>query len=260
VTQEDIDRNNRVAVIGTKVRQELFGNENPLNERITVNGSKYMVVGIMEPKGLMLGINVDDLVMIPLTLSQQMFHGGEDELYQIVVRAHTPDDIPTAMESIRDIMYQAHDYNEDFTIIDQTSMLSTFDSIFDALKVMLLGIASISLLVGGIGIMNIMLVSVRERTREVGIRKAVGATRRDIGIQFVIESMTVSAIGGMIGIGLGFFGALSLRVVYPAFPVYTSSWAVLMAFGFSLCVGVFFGAYPAIKAAGVDPVEALRYE
>src|SRR5690606_26210040 len=137
---------------------------------------------------------------------------------------------------------------------DQRSILSTFSRIFDALKMMLVGLASISLLVGGIGIMNIMLVSVRERTREVGIRKAVGARRRDIGIQFLVESMALSVTGGLIGIVIGYLGTVLARALYPTLPVYPSLWATVLAFGFSLCVGVFFGVYPALKATAVDPV------
>jgi putative ABC transport system permease protein len=260
LTQEDVDRNNRVCMLGVTVKRELFGNDTALNKWVTINETKHLVVGIMEPKGNTLGFDMDDMVIIPLTSAQQLFYQGEDELFQIVVSANSPEDVDVAAESIHQILYEAHDYTEDFTVTDQRDMLSTFDRIFSALKIMLAGIASISLLVGGIGIMNIMLVSVRERTREVGVRMAVGATRGDIGMQFVIESMTLSAFGGLIGIGVGFAAAWFIRALYPAFPVYMSTWSVLMAFLFSSFVGVFFGVYPALKAASVDPVEALRYE
>ncbi len=260
LTDQDLDKNNKVCVLGNKVREELFGSNNPLNEKVTVNRSKHTVIGLLEPKGVMLGINIDDLVIIPLLSGQQMFYGGDDRLFQIVVRANSPDDVKAASESCRAILKAAHDYVEDFTITDQDSILATFGKIFTAMKVMLAGIASISLLVGGIGIMNIMLVSVRERTREVGIRKAVGASNRDIGMQFVIESVTLSSIGGTAGIILAFIGSTGLRAAFPIFPVYISSWSTILAFFFSMAVGVFFGAYPALKASSVDPVEALRYE
>ncbi len=260
VSQEDIERNNRVCILGTTVKKELFGSTSALYERVSINRTKYLVVGIMEEKGVTLGVNMDDLVLVPLTGAQQMFHGGEDALFEILVAARTPDDIDVASESIREILYAAHDYTEDFTITDQEAMLSTFNKIFTALKFMLVSIASISLLVGGIGIMNIMLVSVRERTREVGIRKAVGAKRKDIGFQFLIESMTLSGFGGTIGIAVAWVGTFFMRQFYPTFPVYTSLWSILMAFLFSVSVGVFFGVYPALKASAVDPVEALRYE
>lgn len=257
---KDLEKNNRVCVLGAQLKDELFGTANPLGERVSINRSKHLVVGVMERKGVTLGINADDIVIVPLLSGQQMFYGGEDELYQIVVQANSPEETQAAAESIRQILTAAHDYTEDFTIIDQTSMLSTLDKIFVALKVMLSGIASISLLVGGIGIMNIMLVSVRERTREVGIRKAVGATRRDIGLQFAIEAVTLSCLGGVLGILLSYVGTYSMRLAYPSFPISASAWSIIVAFAFSATVGVFFGAYPALKAASVDPVEALRYE
>ncbi|MCC6698886.1 MAG: ABC transporter permease [Candidatus Hydrogenedentes bacterium] len=260
INETDLDKNLKVCVLGSQLKEELFGTKNALYERVSINRSKHLVVGILEKKGVTLGINADDIAVVPLLSAQQMFYGGEDELYQIVVQASSPDDTSAASASVREILTAAHDYTEDFTIIDQTTMLATLDKIFMALKVMLSGIASISLLVGGIGIMNIMLVSVRERTREVGIRKAVGATRRDIGLQFVIEAITLSCFGGVVGIVLAYGGTSMMRLLYPQFPVYPSTWSIIVAFAFSATVGVFFGAYPALKAASVDPVEALRYE
>jgi putative ABC transport system permease protein len=260
ITTNDIEKNRRVCVLGKAVRDDLFGSSNPLNEKVSINRQKHMVVGIMETKGVTLGINIDDIVIVPLTSGQQMFHGGEDVLFNMVIQANSPNDIETAKESVSEILYAAHDYSSDFTVTDQTSMLDTLDSIFTALKIMLVSIASISLVVGGIGIMNIMLVSVRERTREVGVRKAVGADKWDIAFQFVIESITLSCIGGLIGITLGYVGTYCLRTFYPSFPIFASTWSILMAFFFSVAVGVFFGVYPAVKAASVDPVEALRYE
>jgi putative ABC transport system permease protein len=260
IAQEDIDKNSRVCILGMTVKRELFGDDNPLYQRVAINRMKHTVVGIMEEKGMTLGINMDDLVMVPLPSAQQMFHEGEDELFEILVQATSPEDLDTAAKSVTEILKAAHDYTEDFTVTDQEAMLSTFDKIFSALRFMLASIASISLLVGGIGIMNIMLVSVRERTREVGIRKAVGAKRKDIGLQFLIESITLSGIGGVVGILIGWVGTFAMRQMYPTFPVYLSSWSVTMAFLFSVGVGIFFGVYPALKAASVDPVEALRYE
>lgn len=257
---KDIEKNNKVCVLGAGLRDELFGTANPLGERVSINRSKHLVVGVMERKGVTLGIDADSIALVPLLSGQQMFYGGEDELYQIVVQANSPEETKRATESMRAILTAAHDYTEDFTILDQTSMLATLDKIFVALKVMLSGIASISLLVGGIGIMNIMLVSVRERTREVGIRKSVGATRRDIGMQFAIEAITLSCIGGVVGILLAYAGTWTMRQFYPSFPIEASMWSIVVAFAFSATVGIFFGAYPAIKAASVDPVEALRYE
>ncbi|HEX73275.1 MAG TPA: FtsX-like permease family protein [Candidatus Hydrogenedentes bacterium] len=258
ITEEDIARNNKVCIIGTTLKRELFGDQRALYEKISINSSKHMVVGILEERGMALGIDLGDIAIIPLPSAQQMF--GLTEIMEILVGARSQEDIPLAQESIRRVVMAAHDNNEDFTITDQDGMLQTFSRIFDMLRLMLVGIASISLLVGGIGIMNIMLVSVRERTREVGIRMAVGATRSDIALQFLIESVTLSVLGGCVGVSLGGIGTVVINALYPSLPIGVSLWAALTAFFFSLGVGVFFGVYPAVKAAGVDPVEALRYE
>jgi ABC-type antimicrobial peptide transport system permease subunit len=259
-TEREAEQNSHVCVIGLKVEQELFGNQSPLYQRITVNRTKFLVIGVMEHRGMTLGIDLDDIVFVPVSAAQQMFYGGEDTLFEMLILPRSHADVERATESIREILLAAHNHTEDFTILDERSMLASFRRIFMALRFMLAGLASISLLVGGIGIMNIMLVSVRERIREVGIRKAVGARRRDIGLQFLIESMALGGVGGVLGIFGGWVGTTVLRALYPSLPAYLSLWAILTAFLFSLAVGVFFGVYPAFKAASVDPVEALRYE
>ncbi len=258
LTEEDIERNSRVCIIGTTVKRELFGTHRALYEKISINGSKHTIVGILEERGMALGIDLGDIVIVPLTSAQRIFN--VEEVMEILVGARTQEDIPRATEASRKIVCSAHDNEEDFTITNQDSMLSAFSRIFSMLRLMLVGIACISLLVGGIGIMNIMLVSVRERTREVGIRIAVGATRADIGFQFLVESITLSVLGGMTGIFLGFIGSTVIRILYPNLPIGLSLWSVLTAFLFSSAVGVISGVYPALKAASVDPVEALRYE
>jgi putative ABC transport system permease protein len=258
ITERDIERNNRVCVIGTTLKRELFGDEPALYKRVLVNGSKHMVVGILEERGMALGIDLGDICIIPLPSAQDMFN--RKELFEILCSARSQEEIKRAAKSVRQILMSAFDNNDDFTITDQNGMLGAFTRIFDMLKLMLAGIASISLLVGGIGIMNIMLVSVRERTREVGIRMAVGARRFDIAFQFLIEAVTLSLLGGTIGISLGAAGAFGLHAFYPNLPIGISLWSAVTAFVFSLCVGIFFGVYPAVKAAGVDPVVALRYE
>ena len=259
-TDQDIDRNNKVCIIGTEVRRQLFGNGQALNEKVSINRRNHIVIGILEEKGQALGINLDNIVIIPRPSGQQMFHGGEDQLFEILVGARTTEDIKPAIKSVKEILTAAHDYTEDFTVTDQDNMMASFGKIFKALRFMLAGIACISLLVGGIGIMNIMLVSVRERTQEVGIRKAVGAKKKDIGMQFLIEAVTLSVFGGLLGIGIAWIGTVIIQFLYPSLPIGLSTWSVLMSVAFSLTVGVFFGVYPALKAAGVDPVEALRYE
>jgi putative ABC transport system permease protein len=260
ITQQDVDRNNKVVIIGTKLKRELFGESRALYEKISINGTKHVVVGILENHGMALGIDLGDIAIVPLRSAQQMYKHGEDELWEILCGARSQEDIKPAIASIKRILSAYHDGEEDFTITDQDGMLKTFSRIFDMLRVMLIGIASISLLVGGIGIMNIMLVSVRERTREVGVRKAVGAKRMDIALQFLIEAITLSLLGGFIGIALGGIGTFTIHIFYPSLPIGVSMWSALMSFFFSVGVGVFFGVYPAFKAASVDPVVALRYE
>jgi len=260
ISEQDIDRNNKVCVIGTTIQSELFGSQRALYELVSINGTKHMIVGILEERGMVLGIDLGDIVLVPLPSALQMFRGGEDELWEIVIGVRSKEDIGRAIESVRKIVKAAHDNNEDFTITDQDGMLATFSRIFDMLRLMLVGIASISLLVGGIGIMNIMLVSVRERTREVGIRKAVGARRIDVAAQFLIEAVTLSVLGGLVGIALGWLGTFILGELYPTLPIRMSLWSATLSFTFSVAVGVFFGVYPAMKASTVDPVVALRYE
>ncbi|HOZ47450.1 MAG TPA: ABC transporter permease [Candidatus Hydrogenedentes bacterium] len=250
----------RVCAIGVKVKKELFGDKPALYERISLNHTRYLVIGIMEPRGMTLGMDLDDIVFVPTRCSQEMFHGGEDEVMQILALPRSHEEIDAATDSIGRILKSSHNDTEDFTILDEDAMLGSFRRIFAALRFMLAGLAGISLLVGGIGIMNIMLVSVRERTREVGVRKAVGARRTDIGMQFLVESIMLSVVGGTLGIGGGWVGTTVIRLLYPTLPAYLSTWAVLLAFIFSIAVGAFFGVYPAFKASGVDPVEALRYE
>jgi len=260
IDTQDIEKNNKVCVIGQQIKKDLFGSKPALHEKVAINRSKHTIIGILEQRGMALAINLDDIVIVLLPSGQQMFYGGEDTVFEIIAAARSPEDIKLATESVREILTAAHDYNEDFTVIDQDGMIGSFSKILDALRFMLAGIACISLLVGGIGIMNIMLVSVRERTREVGIRKAIGAKRSDIGLQFLIEAVTLSVCGGSMGIFIAWIGTLTLGFIYPSLPVRLSLWSVMTAFLFSLSVGVFFGVYPAVKASGVDPVEALRYE
>ena len=259
ITQADIDRNVKVCVIGATVKEALFGGANALDERISINRTKHQVVGILEKKGMSLGINLDDIVLVPVPSAQQMFHGGEDELFQILVSARSKEDLPVAKAAIKAILFEAHDRTEDFTIIDQAGMLGTFNKIFDALRVMLAGIAGISLLVGGIGIMNIMLVSVTERTREIGIRRAIGAKKRNIMTQFILEAIALCQIGGILGVILGIAGGNVAAYLLKVTPIIPVDW-VLIGLGICSLVGVIFGTYPAYKAANLDPIDSLRYE
>ncbi|HSB73227.1 MAG TPA: ABC transporter permease [Candidatus Methylomirabilis sp.] len=258
VSDEDVEGRRRVAVLGRTVKRELFGEENPLGQFVTLADSRYRVIGIMEKKGMSLGFDIDDLVFIPVKSAQDLF--DTDRLFEILASVRSPDEIDRAIRQVKDLLIRRHGNREDFTVTSQGAILSAFTTILKILTAVLGGIAGISLLVGGIGIMNIMLVSVRERTREIGIRKAVGARRRDILGQFLLESVVMSSLGGGLGILAGIGGAKALSLFFTYLPTHVSPWSVLMAFGFSAAVGIFFGVYPARRAALLDPIQALRYE
>ncbi len=258
VRQEDVDTKAKVVVLGRKVKDELFGEESPLGKNVTLSDARYRVVGVMRKKGMSLGWDVDDVVFIPVTSGQELF--DTDAIFEMIASTPRAEDTERAIAQIKDILIRRHAHKEDFTIVTQGAMLETMNTILSVLTAALGGIAGISLLVGGIGIMNIMLVSVRERTREIGIRKALGARNRDIMAQFMIEAMTLSGAGGIIGILLGVGLALLIPVFVDVLPTSVSAWSILMAFFFSAAVGVFFGVYPARKAALQDPIQALRYE
>ncbi len=258
-TEADIEGRRRICVLGRVVNDELFRGRNPLGKIIKINNMKFRVVGIMEEKGRSLGVNLDDMVFIPVTAAQILFN--TDRLYEIIVSAVSEREIDTAVREATKILQERHGGKIDFTIVTQGAMLTTFRTILNALTYLLAGIAGVSLLVGGIGIMNIMLASVTERTHEIGLRKAVGAKRRHILVQFLSEALIVSAMGGLIGVGLGWGGALLMNQwIFPALPPSVSWWSIALAFSFSLAVGIFFGVYPARKASQLNPIAALRHE
>ncbi|HVY60034.1 MAG TPA: ABC transporter permease [Planctomycetota bacterium] len=248
----------RVAVLGRTVKQELFGDKNPLGSYIRIDEARFRVIGIMERKGRSLGFDIDDLVFIPIGAAEKLFN--TESLFEMLVTVRTASLIPQATRELERELKHRHHETADFTVIDQAEMVETFGTVLSTLTYVLAGIAAISLVVGGIGIMNIMLISVSERTREIGIRKAIGAKRRDILAQFLTESATISLAGGLVGLAIGWGGGALIHWVVPSLPVQVSLWSVGMAVGFSLGVGVFFGVYPAKRAAALDPIEALRYE
>ncbi len=259
LSREDSDGRRRVAVVGQTIAQELFGERAPLGQPVKIADARFRIVGTMAPKGQALGIDYDEVVFIPVTCALDLFQ--LDGLSGLSVKAANPTNLEPAIADITRILKHRHNSREDFTVISQADLVQTANRITGTMTLVLLGIASISLLVGGIGIMNIMLVSVRERTREIGVRKAVGAKRMDILVQFLIEAVMVSLIGGAIGLLLGTLIALGITSAVPEFPPpKITLWAVLVAFGFSVAVGVFFGVAPARKAANLDPIAALRYE
>lgn len=257
-TQEDVEARRRVALLGRVVARELFGADNPLGKFVRVSERKYRVIGLMEAKGRSLGFDVDDLVYLPVRSAQDLFQ--KEGLFEILVKVSSHAELDEAAGEIRRILKDRHNDTEDFTITSQASMLQTLEGIMNILTYALGSIAGISLFVGGIGIMNILLVSVRERTREIGVRKAVGARSSDILRQFLVEAGVLGSVGGTLGILLGVGGAALVRSLAENLPAEVPLWSVLLAWSFSLIVGVFFGVYPARKASRLDPIEALRYE
>ena len=248
----------RVCAIGQTVKTELFGDRSPLGALLEINRSRFRIVGIMEAKGETLGFNMDDMVFIPVKAFQKLF--DETSLFGIRAKARSKEELDAAMEQVTQILKRRHHGNVDFTLISQAAMMSSMDTILDMVTRSLAGIAAISLLVGGIGIMNIMLVSVAERTQEIGLRKAVGARRRDILRQFLAESATMSTLGGILGIAVGYGGGAAISALPWSFRMIIPPSMVALAFGFSAAVGVVFGVYPAIRAGKLDPIVALRHE
>jgi putative ABC transport system permease protein len=266
----DQQSGSRVAVLGADVFEDIFPeNAFPIDETIRINDVAFKVIGVMEEQGGGSFGSEDSVVYVPLSTAQtRLFSArnssGEYRVSLIYAQAISEDQTDAATAQIRQILRQRHNLlpedEDDFTIINQADILSSASSVLSALTVFLGAIAAISLLVGGIGIMNIMLVSVTERTREIGLRKAVGARRRDILLQFLVESVVLSVIGGSLGIMLGASGARLITLIEPALDAALSFDAVALATGFSAAVGLFFGIYPATRAAGLDPIDALRYE
>jgi putative ABC transport system permease protein len=258
ISDEDVESKRRVVALGRTVARELFGELNPLGTLVRIADMRFRVVGIMEHKGVILGFDFDNLVFIPVRTALELY--DTDRLLEILVGASSEAEIPRVSAEVTRILARRHEDKEDFTITSQDAMLTSLRNILNIFSWVLGAIAAISLLVGGIGIMNIMLVSVGERTREIGLRKAVGARRRDILTQVLLEALALSVIGGLIGVCAGFGGALAVGNIFPSLPVEVSWWSMWLAFGFAVCVGIFFGVYPARKAALLDPIAALRYE
>jgi putative ABC transport system permease protein len=268
LTQQDLDTRVRVAVLGSDAAADLFNDGNyPVGQSVKINGVSYEVVGVLEPSGSGFN-NTDGNVFIPLTTAQSRLYSertrdGQKSVTLITAQAVSEADTDTAIGQITETLRRQHNIvyaaDDDFSIFSQSDLLETFDTITAALTAFLGAIAGISLVVGGIGIMNIMLVSVTERTREIGIRKAVGALKRDILAQFLLESVLLSVLGGFLGITLGYLvSRVSSNLM--DFEAIVDTGTVLMATGFATAVGLVFGIYPAWRAADLRPIEALRYE
>ncbi len=248
------DANKRVAVIGQTVKKNLFDSENVLGQKIDISGQRYTVIGILTTRGSVFGADQDNTAIIPISTAQKQF--GINNINAIYIAVNSPDKVKYVQNQATSLLEKRMSA-DDFSVMNQEQTLSTVQGIISVLSLALSGIAAISLLVGGIGIMNIMLVSVTERTREIGLRKAVGARPKDILSQFLIEAVTLSVIGGAIGITLGFLGSLAISRFIPAS---VTLWSVALAFGFSAFIGIIFGVAPALRASRLNPIDALRYE
>lgn len=254
----DIDYNLKVALIGTTVANELFPGTNPLNQKIELNGMAFTVVGVLEERASSQTGTDDDQVIIPVTIATRLTKNAN--IRNFLIQASSADTVDGAVNKVTDYLTKVYKNTNAFRVFNQAQMLTTLNTVTGTMMVVLGGIAAISLVVGGIGIMNIMLVSVTERTKEIGIRKSIGAKKKNILTQFLIEALMVTGIGGIIGVLLG----LSIiKFVIGGFKitteVYSIKW-ILVSFSISLVIGVIFGMYPARKAANLNPIDALMYE
>ncbi len=285
ITNEDIDNEAKVCVLGAEVTAALFGNASPLGKEIKIGKGpggrfdrygrkdqkriteRFTVVGTMETRGrsLRFGWNLDDMVFIPLTTTQERFTGN-DRIVMLSVHANTVEEVPQAIEEVKTVLRKMHHGQDDFfSIWDMREGMAQLDKISKVIKIALGSIAGFSLLVGGIGIMNMMLVAVTERTREIGLRKAIGAKRMDILLQFLIEAVAMCSVGGVLGVLLGLFAgegmamlAVNIVKIVPEWPSVISTEWILISVSFSAVIGISFGLYPAIKASALSPIEALR--
>ena len=262
-SDNDVRSMRKVVVLGNTVAANLFSGSDPVGAQIQIGHVPFQVVGVLAKKGQTAsGNDQDDVILVPYTTAQARL-SGNIRLGQILASAYSPSDIPAAQDEMRGIMREAHKLSDgnddDFTIRNQTELAEAASSTTAVMTWLLAAIASVSLVVGGIGIMNIMLVSVTERTREIGIRMAIGARGSDVLTQFLVESIVMSVAGGIVGLAVGFGGAALLGHI-TGWSTATPPVAVLIAVGFSAAVGVFFGYYPARKASALNPIEALRYE
>lgn len=255
----------RVCVIGTKVREKLKLPDDPVGQYLEIGGEWFKIIGVTEEKGETLGFSKDDYILIPFSVGNAIAGSSVKLNISITFNVNQIEQLEAIQGRLTGLLRQAHKLKpgqrNDFKVQTAAQLTESFETIINMLTVVLGGIVSISLLVGGIGIMNIMLVSVTERTREIGICKALGAQRHHILLQFLIEATTLSVLGGLVGLALGYGLGLAASNMIPNFPnAVVPWWAILMAFGFSSLVGILFGIMPAAKAANLNPIDALRYE
>ena len=256
ITASDVDTRRRVAVLGNSVVSKVFGDVDPLGRQVTIAGVRFRVIGVFEKVGSTFGVDRDSEVHIPVTAAQRLF--GVDRIDALAVKAPTADRVEELRPRLVSALKETYQ-GEEFSAVTQTQILGTIGRILSLLTLVLAAIAAISLLVGGVGVSNIMLVSVRERTREIGLRKALGARQRDVLLQFLIEAVLLCVVGGLVGIGLGVGASLLVSSVSPL-PAVIAWWSPVLAFAVSAAVGIFFGVAPARRAGRLDPVVALRTE
>jgi putative ABC transport system permease protein len=285
ISDEDIDNEAKVCVLGSEVSTTLFGIKSPVGKEIKIGKGpggrfdrygrkdrkriteRFTVIGTMETRGrsLRFGWNLDDMVFIPITTTQERFTGN-DRIVMLSIQAHTVEDVPKAIEEVKQVIRKRHKNQDDFfNIWDMREGMAQLEKISKVIKIALGSIAGFSLLVGGIGIMNMMLVAVTERTREIGLRKAIGAKPLDILVQFLIEAIVLCTIGGAIGVGLGMLAgegmamlAVNIVKIVPEWPSVISTQWIIISVSFSAVIGISFGLYPAMKASALSPIEALR--
>jgi len=242
-------------VLGAVIRQEIFGAENPLGKTVRIGDRRLRVVGVLSEGGHGMGMTTDELLIVPVTTAQAMLN--TNTLFRILIEARSREQIGEVKASVLKMITQRHEGEEDVTVITQDAVLQTFDKILGVLTLGVAGIAAISLAVAGILVMNVMLVSVTQRTAEIGLLKALGATSASVRQLFMTEAILLSVTGGMTGVGLGYLGAALLRHMYPTFPAYPPLWAVAAGLGTALASGLIFGVMPARRAAQLDPIQAL---
>jgi len=251
----DMDRASSVCVLGSKVRTELFGNLPILGEWVRIGDRRFRVIGVIEAQGQSIGVNFEDVAIIPVASAQQLFNN--QSLFRIIIEAKSRESIPLAIEQTKQIIRDRHQGEEDVTVITQDAVLSTFDEILTTLTMAVGGIAAISLVVAGILIMNVMLVSVSQRTSEIGLLKALGSPGKQIVRLFLAEAALLSLTGAILGVILGQLGSWFIGYLYPVLPVGAPWWAFISAIGVAIITGVLFAILPARRAAQLDPVEAL---
>lgn len=244
-----------VCVLGAKIQRELFPNQNPLGQLVRIGDWRFRVIGVIAPRGMSIGMDLDQVVEIPVETGLKLFN--RSGLFRILAEVSSHHDVPAAEKAVLRVLRERHGGHEDVTVLTQNSVLASFNLILRALTAALAAIAAISLAVAGLGIMNVMLVSVSERTREIGLLKAVGGTNAQILAVFLVESSILSTVGGGLGLLAGLGGGRLLQQLYPDFPIHPPGWAVLAALAVSFMVGLLFGILPARNASRLNPVQAL---